>query len=94
MLPPSYSVQLCLPSTGKRGSGPKGGSVPKRGDATVARDIASLQLDLLPLLAGIIMFGRGREGAVCWVFSMSLKHWCCWLCLGETGLKDPEHEIP
>ncbi|XP_064930950.1 uncharacterized protein CFAP92 isoform X3 [Columba livia] len=37
---------------GKGASVPKGGSVPKRRDAAVARNIASLQLNLLPLLAG------------------------------------------
>lgn len=62
MFPPSYSVQLCLPSTGKGASVPKGGSVPKRRDAAVARNIASLQLNLLPLLAGINSVWKGQGG--------------------------------
>ncbi|XP_069722228.1 uncharacterized protein CFAP92 [Phaenicophaeus curvirostris] len=45
----SYSVQPCLPSTGRRGSGSK-----RKIDAPQAKknNIASLQFDLMPLLAG------------------------------------------
>ena len=66
MFPPSYSVQPCLPSTGRRGSGAK-----RNIDATMAKKygIASLQLDVMPLLSGIILLGRERHASVLHVSS-------------------------
>uniref|UniRef100_A0A8C3K516 Cilia and flagella associated protein 92 (putative) n=1 Tax=Calidris pygmaea TaxID=425635 RepID=A0A8C3K516_9CHAR len=56
----SLEVQLCLPSTGRRGSGRKGNI-----DSPVENpDTVSLQLDLMPLLAGTVHGSSSAGSAI------------------------------